>query len=203
MISHMTKHMISKAHQKKFPMFATLKAVTNKLIDLCAIIGAIGLLFVTLIILIDVIGRAFGYPLTGAQDISQMGMVIIVFGAMALCDRIGGHIIIDIFETSYSARLNHWMDVFSALLGTLIFAAMAWTIFEAAKLAQMLNLATNIIFLPKAYFQWILMGFAALTSVSMALRAFDLIFHASAHIAEKEQKNIEARKELHDEKGAV
>ena len=39
-----------------------------------ALILTLGLLTEVVVILIDVIGRYFGQPLTGAQDISQMAM---------------------------------------------------------------------------------------------------------------------------------
>jgi TRAP-type C4-dicarboxylate transport system permease small subunit len=51
-----------------------------------------------LVILADVIRRAMTAPLRGAQDVSQKSMVIIVFGGMALCDKLGSHAAVDIFE---------------------------------------------------------------------------------------------------------
>ncbi|WP_368074615.1 TRAP transporter small permease [Alloyangia pacifica] len=55
------------------------------LISLSAFLGTLGLLFVVGVIVVDVIGRNFGMPLYGAQDLVIMTMVIIVFGGMALC----------------------------------------------------------------------------------------------------------------------
>ena len=55
------------------------------LIRLSAIIGTLGLLFVVAVIVVDVVGRNFGAPLYGAQDLVMMTMVIVVFGGMALC----------------------------------------------------------------------------------------------------------------------
>jgi hypothetical protein len=59
------------------------------LISLSALVGTLGLLVEVVVILTDVVGRYFGKPLSGAQDITQMAMVIVVFGGMALCDKIG------------------------------------------------------------------------------------------------------------------
>ena len=39
----------------------------------------------------------------------------------------------------------------------------------------MLNLSTNLLGLPKAWFQWALCAFAALTALGMMLRALELI----------------------------
>ena len=63
----------------------------------------------------------------------------------------------------------------SALFGAVIFAALAWTVMESAKLSVMLNLSTNLLELPKAWFQWALSGFSVLTALGLALRAIELV----------------------------
>ncbi|AXS42803.1 TRAP transporter small permease [Breoghania sp. L-A4] len=156
-------------------MRTVLTRAVDRLIDLSAALGGVALVFVTLVILVDVVGRFFGTPLTGAQDISQMTLVIIVFAGMALCDRLGGHVAVDIFANAFSNRQNRWLDVFAQLTGAVIFAGIAWTVWESAKLSQMLHLSTNIIGLPKVYFQWTLAAFAALTSLGMLLRAIQTV----------------------------
>lgn len=160
-------------------MLAGLRRLADALIELCAIVGALGLLVEVVVILVDVVGRYFGAPLVGAQDISQMAMVILVFGGMALCDRLGGHISVDVFEPAFPRWLNHWVDVCAALLGAAIFAGIAWTVYESAKLSQMLNLATNIIRLPKFWFQYALCVFALVTALGMLLRAAEMLLRGS------------------------
>ncbi|WP_274424993.1 TRAP transporter small permease [Chelativorans sp. YIM 93263] len=155
-------------------MLRNLRGFADGLISLSATIGALGLLFEVVVILIDVAERYFGIPLRGAQDLSQMGMVILVFGAMALCDRLGGHIAVDIFESRFPHWLNHLANVASALLGAVIFVGIAWAVYESSKISQMLNLATNILNLPKVYFQWALSAFALVAALGMIMRALEL-----------------------------
>lgn len=157
-------------------MLPAVRRFADGLIGLSAALGALGLLFEVVVVLVDVTGRYFGLPLRGAQDLSQMTMVALVFGAMALCDRLGGHIAVDIFEARFPRWLNRFADVASALIGVLIFAGIAWAVFESAKISQMLNLSTNILRLPKVYFQWALCGFAVITALGMLLRAIELTF---------------------------
>ncbi|HEU0222746.1 MAG TPA: TRAP transporter small permease subunit, partial [Paracoccaceae bacterium] len=99
---------------------------------------------------------------------------LVVFGGMALCDKLGGHIAVDVFERSFPPRLIRLTELAGALLGALVFAGIAWTIYESAKISLMLNLATNVIGLPKVYFQWAVCVFAAVTALAMLLRALDL-----------------------------
>lgn len=156
-------------------MLARLRTIADRLIGLSAFFGTLGLLVEVGVILIDVIGRAFGSPMFGSQDMITMSMVILVFGGMALCDRRGGHIAVDIFERRFSGALNRAIDIASAALGAVIFVFIAWAVWESAKLSVMLNLSTNLINLPKAWFQWALCGFALLTALGMALRTLEML----------------------------
>ncbi|WP_323772347.1 TRAP transporter small permease [Antarctobacter sp.] len=155
-------------------MLNSLRTVADGLIRLSAAIGTLALLAEVGVILVDVIGRAFGHPLFGSQDLITMIMVMLVFGGMALCDRSGGHIAVDLFQKSFPPLLNRVIDVLSALLGAVIFAFIAWAIWESAKLSVMLNLSTNLLRLPKVWFQWGLCGFAVLTALGLMLRALEL-----------------------------
>ncbi len=155
-------------------MIATIRKAADRLIGLSAIIGTLGLMVEVSVILIDVIGRAFHAPLGGAQDVSQMAMVVIVFGGMALCDKLGGHVSVDVFERHYPEWLNRAIDIVAALLGALIFVAIAWSVYQSAVLSQLLNLSTNIIHLPKAWFQWAISALSVVTALGMLLRAVEL-----------------------------
>jgi TRAP-type C4-dicarboxylate transport system permease small subunit len=151
-----------------------LRRIADALIALAAAIGALGLLVVGAAILVDVIGRAFGHPLYGSQDLMTMGMVIVVFGGMALCDRSGGHVSVDLLEQRFSPALNRGIDIASAALGAVIFAMLAWAVLDSARISVMLNLSTNLLQLPKAWFQYALAALSVLTAAGMALRAAEL-----------------------------
>jgi TRAP-type C4-dicarboxylate transport system permease small subunit len=151
-----------------------IRQIADRLIGLSAILGSIGLLFEVSVVLVDVIGRAVGHPLLGSQDLITMTLVIVVFGAMALCDRAGGHIVIDVFENRFSAMFNKLVDIVAAFLGAAIFLVLAWTVYESSRLSLMLNLSTNLLYLPKAWFQWALCAFSMLTAIGMALRGIEL-----------------------------
>lgn len=155
-------------------MLAILRKAADGLIGLSAMVGSLGLVFEVGVILVDVVGRAFGRPLFGSQDLITMTMVILVFGGMALCDRGGGHIAVDLLERRFPHWLNRTSDILSALIGATIFLALAWAVNESAKLSVMLNLSTNLLNLPKVWFQNALSVFALITAFAMVLRAAEL-----------------------------
>lgn len=157
-------------------MAAALRRIADGAIALSARIGAVALLVIAATIMIDVVGRGFGRPLYGSQDMVTMAMVLLVFGGMAMCDRIGGHITVDILERRFPAGFNRAIDVLSALLGAAVFGLIALAVLESASLSVMLNLRTNLLSLPKAWFQWALAGLAVVTALGMALRAAELAF---------------------------
>lgn len=168
-------------------MLASLRTWADRLISLSAALGSIGLIFVTLVILIDVIGRGIQNPLYGSQDLMTMTLVIVIFGGMAICDRQGSHVAVDLLENYFPDALNRAIDILSALLGALIFVALAYTVYESAKISTMLNLSTNLLRLPKAWFQWGLCSLSLLTAVAMLLRAVEL--SVSGRDVRKEQQS--------------
>lgn len=153
-----------------------MRKIADRFIGLSAVLGSVGLFIEVGVILVDVIGRAFGRPLYGSQDVITMSQVIVVFGGMALCDRLGGHIAVDIFERRFARWLNRGIDILSALLGAVIFIGIAYAILESAKISVMLNLNTNLLRLQKSWFQWALAGFALVTAFGLLLRAAEMTF---------------------------
>ena len=154
-------------------MRAFIWKVADGLIGLSAFIGTLGLIVGVLDILVDVIGREFGFPLTGARDISQMAMLTMVFGGMALADRTLSHISVDIFEGVFSAGFNRLTQVIAPAVGAIVFLMMAKTMWDAANLSRLLHLSTNILYLPKAWFQYLAMVMSLITALAMVLRAIE------------------------------
>ena len=114
-----------------------MRKIADGLIGLSAFVGGLCLLGLVGVILVDVVGRAFGSPLFGSQDLINMGMAIMVFGGMALCDRNGGHIAVDLLEPRFPAGMNRAIDIFAAFAGAVIFVMIAYTIHESAKLSML------------------------------------------------------------------
>ncbi len=153
---------------------ALLRILADRLIGLSAFVGALGLSVVLVTILIDVIGRAAGYPLYGSHDIVTMTMSLIVFGGMALCDYKGGHVSVDLLERKFPPLLNRVVDILSAIAGAVIFTGIAWYMYDYSKISVMLNRQTNLLDLPVAWYQWAIAALALFTALAMLLRAAEL-----------------------------
>lgn len=140
------------------------------LVSLSSIVGTLALIFIIIVTLVDVTGRLFGVPLSGAQDLSEMTMVVVVFGGMALCDKQGGNISVDIFEDKFSEKMNYCLNIIGWLIGCAIFSAIGYTMIGAAEMSRLLNLSSNILGLPKEPFQYAVAFFAFLTALAMFAR---------------------------------
>ncbi len=159
-------------------MLRRLRVLADWLATFAASLGALALALILLTTLVDVSGRYFGKPLYGAQDLVKMLSVFVVFGGMAYCERRGGHVSVDLFAAWFSPRTNHRLIVAGQFIGAIVFAFIAWQVFESSTLSRTLNLATNILQLPRAPFQIAVGLLCGLTSFAMAVRGCATIVDA-------------------------
>jgi TRAP-type C4-dicarboxylate transport system permease small subunit len=151
-----------------------LRQVVDAIVRLSALLGAAGLLVILGAVAGDVVGRSFGRPLYGARDAVSMAGVVVVFGGMAYVHRTSGHISVDLFERSFSPRFNRVLLILANLIGAAVFSLIVWQLWKAVALARMLNMATNLLMIPRAPFLYAMAGFAAVTVLSMVLRAVEV-----------------------------
>lgn len=154
-------------------MLSQLSRLTDRLIDLSALAGAVGLIVALGVTSADVVGRAFGAPLFGARDIVSMAGVFVVFGGMAHAHRKGGHIAVDLLERHFPPALNHVLTVAGHALGAVVFLLIAWQLWVAVDLARMLKMSTNLLYLPRAPFLLAMTAFSLICAASMILRAIE------------------------------
>lgn len=98
--------------------------------------GLKGLAAVTLLALVgvtvlDVIGRyLFDAPLKGAFELTQVLLAVLVFLALPVVTRLGGHVEADLFTGVMSDRIKRFSAVFGAFVTAGMLAFFAWHIFH-------------------------------------------------------------------------
>ncbi len=157
-------------------ILSRLSWLTDRLIDLSVLLGAVGLLVALGTTTADVVGRAFGRPLYGARDVVSMAGVFVVFGGMAHAHRKGAHVAVDLLERHFSPGLNRVLTVAGHMLGAAVFLLIARQFWLQVDLARMLNMSTNLLYLPRAPFLMAMSALSAICALSMTLNALQLIF---------------------------
>ena len=147
-----------------------LRRWLDRLINIAAIMASVVLVAIVMAILADVAGRnLLNAPLRGTQDLMQVALIIIIFGAVAMVDRQDANIAVDLLEPKFSPLLNRSLNLIGRWLGALIFFGIAWAMVDSATISKLLNLGTNILNIPKAPFQYLISACSLLTAVSMVL----------------------------------
>jgi TRAP-type C4-dicarboxylate transport system permease small subunit len=148
-----------------------LQKITDRLAGLSALVAALALIVVTLTILADVIGRLFGHPVYGARDIVQMAAVVVVFGGLGYAELKGGHIGVDILESSFSPRLNRWLVNLGLYAGAALLALLGWQIWKATAISILIKSQTNLLFIPRWPFEYAAALMALIAALCLFMRA--------------------------------
>lgn len=129
-------------------------AVLDRAARLLAYAGGALLILLGLLTVADVTLRwLWNAPIYGAQDLSEMGLVLVVFGAVAYCGRAGGHVAVDLFVGFLGRRARLVSDLFVRLASIAIFAILSWQMFTRGITAMAYDV-TNLIEIPRAPFYY-------------------------------------------------
>jgi TRAP-type C4-dicarboxylate transport system permease small subunit len=113
----------------------------------------------------DVLLRKFGgHAILGSAEITELLLVVVVFGGLAPCEAEEGHVRINFALKAAPPRLRSVLDAVTQLLSGLLFAAMTWALFRRAAGLRQWGEVTLDLGLP-------LYPFAAIAAAGCALTA--------------------------------
>ena len=95
-------------------------------VRLMAIVGGAMLMCLMALTVVAVTLRKFNDPILGTQDLSEAGLTIVVFFAMAYSGWTGGHIAVDLIGNFVSARRLAVVDAAVRIVSGLFFTVAAW-----------------------------------------------------------------------------
>ena len=91
------------------------------------------LFLMMLMTMIDVLLRKFtNLSILGTVELTELMMVIVIFGSLAQCEVDGGHIKVDLILKRLKPRTQAIIDVFTQLACSILFALMTWALFLQA-----------------------------------------------------------------------
>ena len=90
-------------------------------------VSGIVLILLMLLVAADVIGRyVFSSPITGAMEIDELMMVLLVFLALAYCTLEKGHISVELVISRLSGRNQAILDCITSFISAAMIAIIAW-----------------------------------------------------------------------------
>jgi TRAP-type C4-dicarboxylate transport system permease small subunit len=122
----------------------------------------------TLLTVVDVFMRyVLNAPITGATEVSELMMVILVFPALAWIAIDRSHIRVDLLVVKWPRRVQLMVEIVTLLLALGTYAIITWQSFlESMEVRE----ATSLLEVPEAPFHWIMtLGFAVLCLAILSL----------------------------------
>jgi TRAP-type C4-dicarboxylate transport system permease small subunit len=131
-------------------------------------VSAVMLGFMMMLTVVDVFMRyIFNAPITGATEISELMMVIVVFPALAWIAVERSHIKVDLLVSTLRRRVQLSVEIVTLLLALATFVIITWQSFLES---MEVNMATSLLEVPEAPFHWIMtLGLAMLCLAIVSL----------------------------------
>ncbi len=112
----------------------------EKLLNLVAALVIMGLMFIGVF---QVIGRkVFNFPVPGYVDLVEFAMVVFAFLAISYCQKLGGHIRMELIIGRFHGRMLWFLEIIGVLIAIFIIAVLlfysfkhfqrAWTIGDSS-----------------------------------------------------------------------
>jgi TRAP-type C4-dicarboxylate transport system permease small subunit len=128
--------------------------------------AALGVLM--LIVLVDVIGRdVFNQPLAAGTELTELGMAFMAFVAFPLLALRQRDITVDLFDfVGGGGGTKRFQVVLAGLVGTAVYALVAWQMTTFARRATVSGEATSQMGLPLAWVWWFMCALAVLAATA-------------------------------------
>jgi TRAP-type C4-dicarboxylate transport system permease small subunit len=154
----------------------------------CALeaILAVALFVMMVVTFIDVVGRyALNSPLSGAKELTELLLMVVVFGAAPLITASNEHITTTLFDEISSGSMRRTRGSSIAAISAIACAVLAWQCWAQGNLASTLDARTPLLDVPTApfiYFMAVMSAACALILCVMTVEA--LRSHIPEHPAE-------------------
>lgn len=150
-------------------------------------VGMVVVLLMMLLTTFDVIGRAFfTRPITGAFEITQYMLVIIVLFGIGYAQQTGRHVRVELFADKLPPRGQLALDSFFTFMAFGFFSLVAWQGWEGGFHALHVKTASDILRVPSYPFEFIIAVGAFLISLELLLKLVTSVKNLRGGIAGKE-----------------
>ena len=126
-----------------------ISTTVDSVVRLLAYIGGLAILWLMGLTVVAVVMRyVFNAPILGAQDISELSLVLVVFFALAYFGWTGGHIAVDLIGMVLKPGILRWTDTLVRAISGLLFVTVTWQTMRQGLDAFEYEEASNLIEIP-------------------------------------------------------
>ena len=126
-----------------------ISTTVDSTVRLLAYLGGIVLLWLMGLTVVAVAMRyVFNAPILGAQDISELSLVLVVFLALAYCGWTGGHVAVDLISMFLKPEILRWTDSLVRAISGLLFVYVTWQTMRQGLDALEFGEASNLVEIP-------------------------------------------------------
>ena len=140
-------------------------------------IAAVILGFMMMLTVVDVFFRyILNAPLTGAIEVSELLMVVLVFPALGWIAIERSHIRVDLLVSLWPRSVQMIVEIITLLLALATYAYITW---QSLLESRMVDMTTSLLSIPEAPFHWVMTGgFLMLCLAIVSLVIEDALFLA-------------------------
>lgn len=125
--------------------------------------------------------KALNAPITGAEDLLILSLVVIVALSVALGSRTGAHIEIEVLESYMSEGFAKWSMIFVKVLGVGLLAVMSWRLWHAGVSAQRFGETTQQLLISYKPFYQMLAASVAIYTLVLLMDIYQLVRTSRVH----------------------
>jgi TRAP-type transport system small permease protein len=141
----------------------------DRVLGLVAAVLLFGLMMLTAV---DVVSRyIFNWPLRGSFELTELGLLVLIFAGLPLASRRGEHVTLDFIDRPLGPRAaDVWRRVVEALVGLLVLGLAYQIWIKAGKIAGYGDV-TDVLRVPVGPFVYLMCALIAITGVIHLVRA--------------------------------
>ena len=132
---------------------------------LLGLLAGLALFFMMMLTVIDVVGRKFfSSQLHGGLELTELGMLVLIFGAMPLASLAGEHVVFDLIDPWLPAGIRRWQHALAHLISMGLLTVAAWFVWLKAGHAWEMGDITAQLMIPIAPFHYGVAGMLMVTA---------------------------------------
>lgn len=164
---------------------AGLQGLARLLIEGWALAGGAVLMAVVALQTLSVVTGAFGHPLPGDFELTELGIAVAMFAFLPYCQMTDANVTADIFTSGVSRRMQGILGLFASLLALVFAVVMVWRTYIGMENQFEYDYQTAILGVPIGYaFAPIVVSLVllAVASTLTLMQSFDQAAHPHRNV---------------------